>query len=213
MSKKYEERKFVSIQSKVSPSTVKRLDAVVERGKFESKYELLQYLISVFLRFADPENEDEDTEGQELAEFARLFDGWDDYRQRIITTKPQGNKHLRLTEMICIYSEVGKRGYVGKKISFNATETKVTDNVGNVLDVVLKKLYPAIYDKLYMLTEQVEERSISKTLEKLLVELLNDVDNETLDKIFDDAKGGVEYGNVPMRKRKRSINDEQGRKL
>lgn len=186
---------------------------MVERGKFESKYELLQYLISVFLRFADPENEDEDTEGQELAEFARLFDGWDDYRQRIITTKPQGNKHLRLTEMICIYSEVGKKGYVGKKISFNVTETKVTDNVGNVLDVVLKKLYPAIYDKLYALTEQVEERSISKALEKLLVELLKDVDNETLDKIFADAKGGVEYGNVPMRKRKRSVNDEQGCKL
>jgi hypothetical protein len=82
-----------------------------------------------------------------------------------------------------------------------------------VLDVVLKKLYPAIYDKLYTLTEQVEERSISKALEKLLVEVLKDVDNETLDKIFDDAKGGVEYGNVPMRKRKRSINDEQGRKL
>ena len=66
--KKYEERKFVSIQSKVSHSTVKRLDAVVERGKFESKYELLQYLISVFLRFADPENEDEDAGDDDVAD-------------------------------------------------------------------------------------------------------------------------------------------------
>ena len=187
---------------------MKRLDAVVERGKFESKYELLQYLISVFLKFADPENEDEDVEGQELAEFARLFDGWDDYRQRIITTKPQGNKHLRLTEMICIYSEVGKKGYVGKKISFNATETKVTDNVGNVLDVILKKLYPGIYERMCELTEQVEERSISKALEKILNELLKDVDSETLAKIFDDEKGEIEYGNTPKRKRQRSINDE-----
>ena len=207
MSKKDELKKCVSIQSKVSPTTAKRLDAVVERGKFESKYELLQYLISVFLKFADPENEDEDTEGQEMAEFARLFDGWDDYRNRIITTKPQGNRHLQLVDMVCIYSEVGKKGYVGKKISFKATETKVTDNVGNVLEVVLKKLYPGIYEKLYNMTEQVEERSISKTLEKLLDELLKDVDSETLARIFAEAKSEIGYGITPKRKRHKSIND------
>lgn len=200
-------RKCVSIQSKVSPTTAKRLDAVVERGRFESKYELLQYLISVFLKFADPDNEDEDTEAKELEEFARLFDGWDDYRNRIITTKPQGNRHLQLVDMVCIYSEVGKKGYVGKKISFKATETKVTDNVGNVLEVVLKKLYPSIYEKLYNMTEQVEERSISKTLEKLLDELLKDVDSETLAKIFVDSKNEIEYGSVPKRKRYKGIED------
>ena len=200
-------RKCVSIQSKVSPTTAKRLDAVVERGRFESKYELLQYLISVFLKFADPDNEDEDTEAKELEEFARLFDGWDDYRNRIITTKPQGNRHLQLVDMVCIYSEVGKKGYVGKKISFKATETKITDNVGNVLEVVLKKLYPSIYEKLYNMTEQVEERSISKTLEKLLDELLKDVDSETLARIFVDAKNEIEYGSVPKRKRYKGIED------
>ena len=205
--KKDELKKCVSIQSKVSHTTAKRLDAVVERGKFESKYELLQYLISVFLKFADPDNEDEDTEAKELEEFAKLFDGWDDYRNRIITTKPQGNRHLQLVDMVCIYSEVGKKGYVGKKISFKATETKVTDNVGNVLEVVLKKLYPGIYEKLYNMTEQVEERSISKTLEKLLDELLKDVDSETLARIFAEAKSEIEYGITPKRKRYKSIND------
>lgn len=205
--KKYEERKFVSIQSKVSPSTVKRLDAVVERGKFESKYELLQYLISVFLKFADPDNEEDDEEAKEVLEFARLFEGWDDCKNRIITTKPQGNRHLNLTDVVCIYSEVGKKGYVGKKISLNATETKITDNVGNVLEVVLKKLYPAIYDKLNTLTDQVEERSISKALEKLLVEVLKDVDNETLDRMFADAKSEIEYGNTPKRKRYKGLED------
>ena len=205
--KKDELKKCVSIQSKVSPTTAKRLDAVVERGKFESKYELLQYLISVFLKFADPDNEDEDTESKELEEFVKLFDGWDDYRNRIITTKPQGNRHLQLVDMVCIYSEVGKKGYVGKKLSFKATETKVTDNVGNVLEVVLKKLYPGIYEKLYNMTEQVEERSISKTLEKLLDELLKDVDSETLARIFAEEKSEIEYGITPKRKRHKSIND------
>ncbi len=180
---------------------------MVERGKFESKYELLQYLISVFLKFADPDNEDEDTEAKELEEFAKMFDGWDDYRNRIITTKPQGNRHLQLTDMVCIYSEIGKKGYVGKKISFKATETKVTDNVGNVLEVVLKKLYPSIYEKIYNMAEQVEERSISKTLEKILDEVLKDVDSETLARIFVDAKNEIEYGNVPKRKRYKGIED------
>ena len=183
------------------------MDAVVERGKFESKYELLQYLISVFLKFADPENEDEDTEGQEMVEFARLFDGWDDYRQRIITTKPQGNRNLQLTDMVCIYSEVGKKGYVGKKISFKATETKVTDNVGNVLEVILKKLYPGIYEKLCSMTEQVEERNVSKTLEKLVNDVSKDADSETLSQMCVDAKSEIEYGNVPKRKRHKGIED------
>lgn len=205
--KKDELKKCVSIQSKVSPTTAKRLDAVVERGKFESKYELLQYLISVFLKFADPDNEDEDTEAKELEEFAKLFDGWDDYRNRIITTKPQGNRHLQLVDMVCIYSEVGKKGYVGKKISFKSTETRVTDNVGNVLEVVLKKLYPRLYEKIYNMTEQVEERSVSKTLEKLLDEVLKDVDSETLARIFVDAKSEIEYGNVPKRKRYKGIDN------
>lgn len=205
--KKDELKKCVSIQSKVSPTTAKRLDAVVERGKFESKYELLQYLITVFLKYADPENEDEDTEVKELEEFAKLFDGWDDYRNRIITTKPQGNRHLQLVDMVCIYSEVGKKGYVGKKISFKATETKVTDNVGNVLEVILKKLYPGLYEKLYNMTEQVEETRVSKTLEKLLDEVLKDVDSETLARIFVDAKSEIEYGNVPKRKRHKGIDD------
>lgn len=207
MSKKDELKKCVSIQSKVSPTTAKRLDAVVERGKFESKYELLQYLISVFLKFADPDNEDEDTEAKELEEFAKLFDGWDDYKNRIITTKPQGNRNLQLVDMVCIYSEVGKKGYVGKKISFKATETKVTDNVGNVLEVILKKLYPSIYEKLYNMTEQMEERNVSKTLEKLVNEVLKDVDSETLSRMFVDAKGEIEYGNVPKRKRHKGIED------
>lgn len=180
---------------------------MVERGKFESKYELLQYLISVFLKFADPDNEDEDTEAKELEEFAKLFGDWDDYRTRIITTKPQGNRHIQLVDMVCIYSEVGKKGYVGKKISFKATETKVTDNVGNVLEVVLKKLYPSIYEKLYNMAEQVEERSISTTLEKILDEVLKDVDSETLARIFVDAKSEIEYGNVPKRKRHKGIED------
>ena len=207
MSKKDELKKCVSIQSKVSPTTAKRLDAVVERGKFESKYELLQYLISVFLKFADPDNEDEDTEAKELEEFAKLFDGWDDYRNRIITTKPQGNRYLQLTDMVCIYSEVGKKGYVGKKISFKATETKVTDNVGNVLEVILKKLYPGIYEKLCNMTEQVEGRNVSKTLEKLVNEVLKDADSETLSQMFVDAKSEIEYGNVPKRKRHKGIED------
>ena len=180
----------------------------MERGKFESKYELLQYLISVFLKFADPDNEEEDTEAQEVIEFARLFEGWDDCKNRIITTKPQGNRHLNLTDVVCIYSEVGKKGYVGKKISLNASETKITDNVGNVLEVVLKKLYPSIYEKLNVMTGQVNGRSICKTLEKIIEEFLKDVDAETIERIFSEAKGGVEYGNVPIKRRSRRMTDE-----
>ena len=60
------------------------------------------------------------------------------------------------------------------------------------------------------MTEQVDERSISKTLEKLLDELLKDVDSEALARIFLDAKGEIEYGNVPKRKRHKGIEDVEG---
>lgn len=205
--KKYEDRKFVSIQTKVSPSVVKRLDSVVERGKFESKYELFQYLISVFLRCADPDNEDEDTDTQEMVEFVRLFDGWDDYKQRVITTKPQGNRHLQLTDIVCIYSEIGKKGYVGKRISFNATGTKITSNIGNILDVVIKKLYPKLYEQLEEVIEQTNERCISKALERIIAATLEDADSRYIDGLLGDEQEAVEYGEVPKKRRRKGIED------
>lgn len=205
--KKYEDRKFVSIQTKVSPSVVKRLDSVVERGKFESKYELFQYLISVFLRSADPDNEEEDTDTQEMVEFVRLFDGWDDYKQRVITTKPQGNRHLQLTDIVCVYSEIGKRGYVGKRISFNATGTKITSNIGNILDVVIKKLYPKLYEQLEGVIEQTNERCISKALERIIAATLEDADSRYIDGLLEDEQEAVEYGQVPKKRRRKGIED------
>lgn len=205
--KKYEDRKFVSIQTKVSPSVVKRLDSVVERGKFESKYELFQYLISVFLKYADPDNENADPESQELVEFVRLFDGWDDYKQRVITTKPQGNKHLQLTDIVCIYSEIGKRGYVGKRIAFKAGETKITGNIGNILDVIIKKLYPKLYEQLEEVIEQTSVRCISKGLERIISATLEDADSRYIDGLLEGEQEEVEYGQVPKKRRRKGVED------
>lgn len=63
--------KFVSIQSKVSPETADRIDRIVEEGRFGSRYELMQYLLSAFLKYADKEMEESD----EINEFAKNVRG------------------------------------------------------------------------------------------------------------------------------------------
>ena len=64
--------KFVSIQSKVSPETAERIDKIVNEYGFGSRYELMQYLLSAFLKYADKEMEESD----QLNEFAKIFEGY-----------------------------------------------------------------------------------------------------------------------------------------
>lgn len=199
--------KFVSIQSKVSPQTAARIDRIVKRCGFESRYELMQYLLSAFLKYADKEGEVEDV-GSELYEFAKIFEGFENKKNRIITTKPGGNRALRMTDSINIFSEIGRKGYVCKKISVDGEDMHVTTNNERVLVTIMKKLFPQLAAEIDNIGSNIGENSFVKVIEELIEQSKTSCDSveDEITVEFEEAKQKTEYGNVPRRSRKQTVN-------
>ena len=204
---KPENRKYISIQSKVSEATAAKIDAIVVKGGFESRYEFMQYLLSSFLRYADQGTDNIDEMSEELKEFAKMFEGWENVKNRIITTKPSGNRALRLVESLNIYSELGRKGYVCKNITIVGDNVRTNSNISSSLEVVIKKLHPRIASMFNLIASNIGEPSYVKVIEWLLenaqIEEMHDV-QET----FKANDGSINYGIVPKKKRSKSINDE-----
>lgn len=202
-----EDRKFISIQSKVSAATAEKIDRIVEKGGFESRYEFMQYLLSSFLRYADMGEENKDEQTEELKEFAKMFEGWENKKNRVITTKPSGNRALRLVDSINIYSEIGRKGYVCKHIALIGDNVRTSSNIATALELVIKKLHPGIANQLQTIGCNIGEQSYMRVIEYMLdsvdIERVNEV-KET----FRANDGSITYGVVPKKKRSKSLNDE-----
>lgn len=188
--------KWISIQSKVSPNTAARLDRIVAQFGFASRYEVMQYILSAFLKIADPEGEPTE-QSKELIEFAKMFEGFENSKTRIITTAPSGNKALKLTDSINIYSMIGRAGYVCKRIEIRGEECTTSGNVDKALSVVLKKLHPRIYKELTTIGETMAEHSMMKILEELIA--IAHTPAPEISEDFSELDGSIEYGRVPKR--------------
>lgn len=60
------------IKARLTPEELSRLDGIVKKYQFKSRYHLLQYILQSFLRVADPEPEDvteEAFDGYETASY------------------------------------------------------------------------------------------------------------------------------------------------
>lgn len=199
-------RKCEMIQCKISVETSKRIDGIVERGGFASKYEFLQYLLSAFLRYADPEKE-VDEMSEELLSFGKMYEGWENSKNRIITTRPSGNRALKMTESINIYSEIGRTGYVCKVIRIKGSDVSTTGSVSTALDVMMKKLFPKMYARMADIGRNIGEVSALRVVEYMISEAERKGLTEA-EKAISESPMSNEYGNVPKKKRSKSLNDE-----
>ena len=201
------DKKCCMIQCKISAEAAEKIDAVVERGGFTSQYEFLQYLLSAFLRYAEADQEGMDEMSEELLDFARIYEGWENKKNRIITTRPSGNRALKMTESINIYSELGRRGYVCKMISVKGTDVRTTGSIAKALEVLLRRLYPKITSQMCDIGRNIGEDSILRVIE-YMIEEATEKGLTSKEKAVSDSPESNEYGNVPKRKRNKSLNDE-----
>lgn len=201
------DKKCCMIQCKISADTAEKIDGVVERGGFASQYEFLQYLLSAFLRYAEPENNGMDEMSEELLDFARIYEGWENKKNRIITTRPSGNRALKMTESINIYSELGRKGYVCKMIAVKGNDVRTTGSIAQALEVLLRRLYPKLASQMYDIGRNIGEDSILRVIEYMVEEASGKGLMEK-EKAVSDSPISNEYGNVPKRKRSKSLNDE-----
>lgn len=201
--------KQVVLQTKVNAKTQRRLNKIVELYDFGSIYNLLQYVLSAFLHVADPDGEiDEDSTA--LYEFAKMFEGFENCKKRIVTTRPSGNHNLQLVDSINIYSEIGKRGYVCKNIHVRAEEVRTDANVESAIGIVIKKLAPRTYEHIMSVGALDGEKNIMRIIERIISETpAQPATTRNINEMFAVACGGIEYGRVPKRMRKKSVNDEQ----
>jgi hypothetical protein len=193
--------KFVSIQSKVSPETAERIDKIVNEYGFGSRYELMQYLLSAFLKYADKEMEESD----QLNEFAKIFEGYQNKKNRIITTRPGGNRNLKLTESINIFSEVGRKGYVCKRIVIAGEKESVTSNSENAVRSIMRKLFPQIAGYIESIGNEIGECNYIKILEYVIESRADDEAARSIRSDFEKLKQKPNYGRVPVRSKIETI--------
>lgn len=200
------DKKEYMIQCKVSREVYERLQKKVEEGRMKSIYELLQYLVSSFLKVADTDVELDEV-SEDLYVFAIMFEGWMNEKNRVITTKPSGNKELKMTDSINIYSEIGKKSHVCKTIKVNGNEVTTNGSIIVALDILLKKLFPTMYGQLADVGRNIGEDSILGVIEYMIQEAAK---KGLIEKInpFAAVYYSNEYGLVPKKKRNKSINDE-----
>ena len=67
----------VQIKTEVSVEYAKRLDEIVEKYNFRSRYQVLQYLVKCFIRVADPKPDDEVVP----ADIEEMFEGYQTYNK------------------------------------------------------------------------------------------------------------------------------------
>jgi hypothetical protein len=204
---KERDKKCRMIQCKISSECYARIEKLVELGRFASLYEWMQYVISVVLRVLDPMSEGVDEYSNELLTFAKAFEGWENEKRRIITTRPSGNKNLKLTDSINVYSEVGRMGYTVRALQLRGEEMKVTSNTYKAVDILIKKLLPKNAEALSEIGKTIGEDSLMRVVEYLATET---------ERKGVESKGNAlcveiaanEYGNVPKKKRSKSLYDE-----
>lgn len=201
------DRKCCMIQCKVSAEAAERIERVVERGGFSSHYEFLQYLLSAFLKFADPEQDGTDEMSDELLSFAQIYEGWENEKNRIITTKPSGNRALKMTEAINIFSELGKNGYVCKMIKVSGNDIRTTGSISQALETLTKRLYPRMYNQLMEIGRSIDENNIQRVIE-YMIEDMERKGLKTKENTVSESPMINEYGNVPKKKRSKSLYDE-----
>ena len=195
------------IQCKISAETAERIEEIVKRGGFSSQYEFLQYLLSAFMRYAEPEKEGVDEMSEELLSFAQIFEGWENKKNRIITTKPSGNRALKMTESVNIYSELGRKGYVSKMIKVKGEEISTTSNIALALETIMKRLYPKMYCQILDIGRNIGEESVQRVIE-YMIEEARGKGLTAKEKAVSESPVSNEYGNVPKKKRSKSLYDE-----
>lgn len=151
MGKKIANQKSVLIQTKISPAIDSRLDRICKEYGFSSKYELLQNLVSAFLKYADPESEEQSIgESDRFSlELAKIFTELQNKSRRINRASPNIAKSYILSESIQLYQRPGKHGIVGVKYTFGKDGELVrTESSSKILKSVIGRLFPQMHRRL-----------------------------------------------------------------
>lgn len=186
--------KAVMIQSKISVETSKRLDRIVNKFGFASRYEILQYLISAFLHYADPTTPADET----LEVISGIFAGCENPDSRL-NTAGSTTADMEVSDVVSVMHRPGSNAYSCHWTHRDAHGEMESSSAAAVLDMILARLLPTRYEYLCKVADELQGGSVLYALDYLI----------EADKRAGAPDGGDyasnTYGVVPVRHNNKSI--------
>ena len=185
------------IQSKITPATAARLDMIVKKFGFTSRYEILQYLVSAFLHYADPEGETH-AQSDELSQIGMIFQGCEDKATRLNTFR-MDERNTDVTDEIRLMRASDQDAYTCSWIHHDEAGDKETSSAPAMLQLILSRLLPDRYQYLMRVASELDSGSVLRALDYLIEVDTSNGSPEQID------YAGNTYGIVPTRKFKKSM--------
>lgn len=136
------EKRYINVMSKISPADAERLDKIRRRAGFKSKYEIVQYLISSFLKHADPGGEP-DPSDKLSPELARMFEDYEDVGVRTFARPDSDMQRGRLAYVMAFFEHRSKGPHMRLvKVLDSQANISTSTNSHAAVEVALGELFP-----------------------------------------------------------------------
>ena len=189
--------KTVVIQSKVSPATAKRLDVIAKKYNFQSRYEILQYLISAFLHYADPSGE-RVSHSDESSVIGNIFRGFEKRTTRVNSQREKEGE-VEVSDTIEIVHEKGCDVCSCKWTHNGADGAVESSSVSAAFQVLMSRLLPDRHEYLMGVAADLDSVSALRALDYLIEA------DKRCGVPSTDEMAFNEYGNTPVRKKQKTM--------
>lgn len=203
--------KHVMVQAKISVEAADKLDKIVKEYKFNSRYEVMQYLLSAFIEKADCETEYNGVNTNET-ELMDIFQRLRAVKDRVNTVKPSAYDDIKRVASVFIYRVTNRRRYVSSCITENGEGMHHSSKKEQVLEEVFRYLYPNLAQRLLVIGRNKGVNGYDNIIKELL-----DMSPVSSDGIHNDVStevsgfmGQNKYGMVPVITRNKKVENEQG---
>lgn len=203
--------KHVMVQAKISVEAADKLDKIVKEYKFNSRYEVMQYLLSAFIEKADCETEYNGVNTNET-ELMDIFQRLRAVKDRVNTVKPSTYDDIKRVASVFIYRVTNRRRYVSSCITENGEGMHHSSKKEQVLEEVFRYLYPNLAQRLLVIGRNIGVNGYDNIIKELL-----DMSPVSSDGIHNDVStevsgfmGQNKYGMVPVITRNKKVENEQG---
>lgn len=158
-----DDNKTVMIQSKISVDTSRRLNEIVKKFGFASRYEILQYLVSAFLHYADPTTPADES----LEVLSGIFAGCENPDSRLNTARVT-DKDMEVTDVVSVMHRPGSAAYSCRWTHRDDKGEMESTSAAYVLDMILARLLPTRYNYLRKVADELDSDSVLFALDHLI---------------------------------------------
>ena len=139
---------YVSLQTKVTAAANERFQECAKRAGLKSGYELMQVIVSAFLRVADPEHEpvsEEIEEAEKDARWVQMFADLLDATRQLNSARPERKRGMKPDEAILLFKQPGTKRYDVRRVIMRDDEPlSIGRECDASINAVIKKLRPDI---------------------------------------------------------------------